>query len=85
MLGANVRDGNMVFWKERNMGIFRNESRPTFKIKDIIITQIRETMQSFNHNSSKNSNSGQDLRILEMFHLKEWSLNIPVAHANPDL
>jgi hypothetical protein len=43
-----------AIWKERNRRIFRNESQPTSRIKDIIITQIRETVQSLNLNNSKN-------------------------------
>jgi hypothetical protein len=34
-------------WKERNRRIFRNESLREEKLKEAIISQIRETVQSY--------------------------------------
>jgi hypothetical protein len=79
LLGSDV---GMVIWRfgrNETCKIFKNESQLASWIKDTIVTQIRETMQSLNLNNSKNQNTGQDLRILELFYLKEWSFNIPVA------
>jgi hypothetical protein len=68
-----------AIWKEYNKQIFKNESQSSSRINDSIVTQIRETIQSLNLNNSKKQKTGQDLRILELFYLKEWSLNIPMA------
>jgi len=50
------------------------------RLKDAIVSQIRETVQSCNCNKEKFQPTDQDSRILEFFHLKEWSNNIPMGH-----
>jgi hypothetical protein len=57
-------------WKERNRRIFRNESRPEEKLKETIISMIRETVQSHNCQTGRVQLTDQDSQILEVFHLK---------------
>jgi hypothetical protein len=57
-----------------------NVSLSTERLKVAIVTQIRETMQSRNCNREKSQLTDQDSRILQFFHLKEWSNNIPMWH-----
>jgi hypothetical protein len=82
----NLTSGMIIWaiWKERNRRIFRNESIPTERIKEAIVSQIRETVQSRNCNKEKSQLTDQDSRILDFFHLKEWRNNIPVGR-NPQL
>jgi hypothetical protein len=68
-----------AIWKERNRRIFRNESLPEGKLKDAIISQIRETMQSRNCKKEKAQLTDQDSRILDFFHLKDGCNNTPVG------
>jgi hypothetical protein len=68
-----------AIWKERNMHIFRNDNLPTERLKDAIVSQIRETVQSCNHNKEKIQLTDQDSCILEFFYLKDWSYSIPVG------
>jgi hypothetical protein len=58
---------------------FQNEIQPAERIKDTIVSQIRETVQSLNLKNAKNQTTGQDSQILELFYLKEWSYSILVA------
>jgi ribonuclease HI len=58
-------------WKERNRRIFRNESRPEGKLKETIISLIRETVQSRNCQTGRAQLTDQDSQILEDFHLKD--------------
>jgi ribonuclease HI len=58
-------------WKERNRRIFRNESWPEGKLKETIISLIRETVQSRNCQTGRAQLAGQDSRILDVFHLKD--------------
>jgi ribonuclease HI len=60
-----------AIWKERNRCIFKNESRPKGKLKETIISMIRETMQSCNCQTGRAQLKDQDSRILEAFHLKD--------------
>jgi hypothetical protein len=60
-----------TIWKERNRHIFKNESLPKGKIKEKIISMIRETVQSRNYQNGKAQLAGQDSRVLEDFHLKD--------------
>jgi hypothetical protein len=59
-----------TIWKERNRCIFKNEGLLKGNIKDTIISQIRETVQSHNCKKEKTQLTDQDSRILEFFHLK---------------
>jgi hypothetical protein len=59
-------------WKEQNRRIFRNESIPIERIKEAIVSQIREMVQRRNCTTDKVQITDQDSRILNFFHLKEW-------------
>jgi hypothetical protein len=71
-------------WKEWNRHIFRNEIIPKERIKEAIVSQIRETMQIHTDNMDKAQLTEQDSRILDIFHLNEWCNNIPIGR-NPQL
>jgi ribonuclease HI len=77
----NLIPGMIIWaiWKERNRRIFRNESLPEGKLKEAIISQIRETVQSRNCQTGKAQLTGQDSRILEYFHLKDGCNNTQVG------
>jgi hypothetical protein len=82
----NLTSGMIIWtiWKERNRCIFRNESIPAERLKEAIVSQIRERVQSCNCNTKKSQLKDQDSRILDLFHLKEWCNILPVGH-NPQL
>jgi hypothetical protein len=73
----NLMPGMIIWaiWKERNRRIFRNKSLPEGKLKEAIISQIRETVQSRNCQTGKVQPTGQDSSILEFFHLKDGCNN----------
>jgi ribonuclease HI len=77
----NLMPGMIIWaiWKERNRRIFRNESLPEGKLKEAIISQIRETVQSRNCQTERAQLTGQDSRILETFHLKDGRNNTLVG------
>jgi hypothetical protein len=56
-----------------------NEIIPTERIKETIVSQIREMVQSRNCNTKKVQLTEQDSRILDFFQVKEWRNNIPVG------
>jgi hypothetical protein len=64
-------------WKERNRRIFKNEALPITKVVESIKNQVRETTLSRNIPPPKNHMSPQDLSILHLLQLKDWSFNIP--------
>jgi hypothetical protein len=68
----NLMSGMIIWaiWKERNWRIFRNEILPKGNLKDAIISQIRETVQSHNCKKETTQLTDQDSCILEFFHLK---------------
>jgi hypothetical protein len=53
-------------------------------IKEIIVSQIRETVQSRNYRMEKAQLTEQDSRILDLFQLKNWYNNLTVE-CNPQL
>jgi hypothetical protein len=77
----NLTSGMIIWaiWKERNRRIFRNESLPEGKLKDAIISQIRETVQSRNCKKEKTQLTDQDSCILDFFHLKDGCNNTLVG------
>jgi hypothetical protein len=56
-------------WKERNRRIFRNQSWPEGKIKEILTSMIRETVMSSNSQEGSAQPIDQDSRVLEVFQL----------------
>jgi hypothetical protein len=54
-LYGNITSGMIIWeiWKERNKCIFRNENIPTERMKDEIVSQIREMVQRHNYNKEK--------------------------------
>jgi hypothetical protein len=77
----NLTSGMIIWeiWKERNRRIFRNEILPEGKLKDAIISQIREMVQSRNCKKETMQLTDQDSRILEFFHLKDGCNNTTVG------
>jgi hypothetical protein len=77
----NLMPGMIIWemWKERNRRIFKNESLPKGKLKEAIISQIREMVQSQNFQTGKVQLTGQDTRILEAFHLNDGRNNTQVG------
>jgi hypothetical protein len=49
-----------AIWKERNRCIFRNERILTKRIKETIVSQIREIVQSHNYKTEKGKLRDQD-------------------------
>jgi hypothetical protein len=60
----------LEIWKERNQHIFKNGSLPEGNLKDAIISQIREMVQSCNYKKETTQLTDQDSRIVKFFHLK---------------
>jgi hypothetical protein len=68
-----------AIWKERNQHIFKNESLSEGNLKDGIISQIRETVQSRNYKKENAQLTDHDSCILDFFHLKDERNNTPVG------
>jgi hypothetical protein len=71
----------MIIWaicKEMSRYIFMNDILLAKRLKDAIVSQIREMVQSHNYNKEKFQLIDQDSGILKFFYLKDWSNNIPV-------
>jgi ribonuclease HI len=82
----NLTSGMIIWaiWKEWNRCIFRNERIPTKRIKETIVSQIREIVQSRNCKTEKAQLTDQDSWILDLFQLKNWRNN-PTVGRNPQL
>jgi hypothetical protein len=77
-------------WKERNWCIFKNEILQEGTLKDAIISQIREMVQSRNCKKETVQLTDHDSRILDFFHLKDrcnratigWDLQLQLGDRN---